>query len=159
MFVRQTGTSVLRVLPLLGSEQCKITDIFVMVRPHMDFTFKSILSHLNTMFVLQSKPGLNIHGEEETKAPPIKMKGQMFYVADSDEILYLCSPNVLNLDELRRRQLYLSDIPLHDATRDLVLISEEFEAEYKLTQKLELLNHKLQQTYRDLELEKEKTDG
>lgn len=57
-----------------------------------------------------------------------------------------------------RRGLYISDIPLHDATRDLVLMSEQFEADYKLTRNLELLTDKLQQTYRELEGEKEKTD-
>ena len=55
--------------------------------------------------------------------------------------------------------LYLSDIPLHDATRDLVLMSERFEQEYKLTRKLEIMTEQLQQTYRDLEDEKKKTDG
>jgi len=57
-----------------------------------------------------------------------------------------------------RRGLYISDIPLHDATRDLVLMSEQFEADYKLTRNLELLTDKLQQTYRELEGEKQKTD-
>lgn len=49
-------------------------------------------------------------------------------------------------------------MPLHDATRDLVLLSEQFEAEYKLTRNLEILTDKLQQTYRELESEKQKTD-
>lgn len=57
-----------------------------------------------------------------------------------------------------RRGLYISDIPLHDATRDLVLMSEQFEADYKLTRNLEFLTDKLQQTYRELEGEKQKTD-
>lgn len=57
-----------------------------------------------------------------------------------------------------RRGLYLSDVPLHDATRDLVLMSEQFEADYKLTRNLELLTDKLQQTYRELDGEKKKTD-
>lgn len=57
-----------------------------------------------------------------------------------------------------RKGLFISDIPLHDATRDLVLLSEKFEAEYKLTRNLEILTDKLQQTYRDLENEKMKTD-
>lgn len=57
-----------------------------------------------------------------------------------------------------RKGLFISDIPLHDATRDLVLLSEKFEAEYKLTRNLEILTDKLQQTYRDLENEKKKTD-
>lgn len=59
---------------------------------------------------------------------------------------------------LCRRGLYISDIPVHDATRDLVLMSEQFEADYKLTRNLELLTDKLQQTYRLLDGEKQKTD-
>lgn len=59
---------------------------------------------------------------------------------------------------LRRKGLCISDVPLHDATRDLVLLSEQFEAEYKLTRNLEILTDKLQQTYRELESEKQKTD-
>lgn len=56
------------------------------------------------------------------------------------------------------RGLCISDIPLHDATRDLVLMSEQFEADYKLTQNLEVLTDKLQQTFRELDSEKQKTD-
>ena len=88
----------------------------------------------------------------------MRLKGQMIYVPETDLVLFLCSPSVLNLDDLNRRGLFLSDIPLHDATRDLILLSEQFEAEYKLTKNLEILTDKLQQTYRELEDEKRKTD-
>lgn len=64
----------------------------------------------------------------------------------------------MNLDDLTRRGLYLSDIPLHDATRDLVLLGEQFREEYKLTQELEILTDRLQHTLRALEDEKKKTD-
>lgn len=57
-----------------------------------------------------------------------------------------------------RKGLFISDVPLHDATRDLVLLSEKFEAEYKLTRNLEILTDKLQQTFRELDSEKQKTD-
>ena len=65
---------------------------------------------------------------------------------------------MLNTEVASVAGLYLSDIPLHDATRDLVLMSERFEQEYKLTRKLEIMTEQLQQTYRDLEDEKKKTD-
>lgn len=116
----------------------------------------------------------------EVNAPPeyrsLRLKGQMLYVPESDLVIFLCYPSVMNLDDLTRfilaeiiynmfvwvwyfrRGLYISDIPLHDATRDLVLMSEQFEADYKLTRNLELLTDKLQQTYRELEGEKQKTD-
>lgn len=60
--------------------------------------------------------------------------------------------------KIHRKGLYISDVPIHDATRDLVLMSEQFEAGYKLTRNLEVLTDKLQQTYRELEGEKQKTD-
>ena len=66
--------------------------------------------------------------------------------------------SVMNLDDLTRRGLYLSDIPLHDATQDLVLLGEQFREEYKLTQELEILTDRLQLTLRALEDEKKKTD-
>ena len=49
-------------------------------------------------------------------------------------------------------RLTVSVIDWHtqDATRDLVLLGEQFEAEYKLTKNLEILTDRLQQTYREL---------
>ena len=82
----------------------------------------------------------------------------MMYVFESDSMLFLCSPCVANLDDLTRRGLYISDIPLHDATRDLVMLSQQFEEEYKMTQKLEILTDQLQLTHKQLEGEKQKTD-
>ena len=74
------------------------------------------------------------------------------------DFLHPPSNSVMNLDDLTRRGLYLSDIPLHDATRDLVLLGEQFREEYKLTQELEILTDRLQLTLRALEDEKKKTD-
>ena len=54
--------------------------------------------------------------------------------------------------------LYLSDIPIHDATRDLILLSEQHNAESHLSQRLEILTDKLQQTARELQQEQQLTD-
>ncbi|ODN06498.1 Guanylate cyclase soluble subunit beta-1 [Orchesella cincta] len=133
LIIRQAGTAIARVIPET-TQGCRLTEIVDMVRPHMEFSFAHILSHINTVY------------------------GEMLYIPETDSMLFLCSPSVMNLDDLTKRGLYISDIPLHDATRDLVLLSEQFEAEYKLTQNLEILTDKLQQTHRELENEKQKTD-
>lgn len=81
-------------------------------------------------------------------------------------LLFVCFSNILHLLAhiffcslaYPRKGLFISDVPLHDATRDLVLLSEKFEAEYKLTRNLEILTDKLQQTFRELDSEKQKTD-
>nr|CAH7729711.1 unnamed protein product [Callosobruchus chinensis] len=153
----QTGNTVARVIPIVNSLKCKVTDILDTVRPHLDLTFENILSHINTVYVLKTRTGVM-----QADAPPeyrfLRLKGQMLYIPETDVVVFLCYPSVINLDDLTRRGLYISDIPLHDATRDLVLMSEQFEADYKLTRNLELLTDKLQQTYRELDQEKKKTD-
>lgn len=84
--------------------------------------------------------------------------GVVMWTSWTDVTSSLCANSVMNLDDLTRRGLYLSDIPLHDATRDLVLLGEQFREEYKLTQELEILTDRLQLTLRALEDEKKKTD-
>ena len=166
MIITQAGASITRLIPRIIEDRCHVGDLFTMIRPHMDFTFQTILSHINTIFVLCSNEGVlqdslsNGFQDIGNSMPQknMRLKGQMVYVPESDSMLFLCSPSVMNLEDLNRRGLYLSDIPLHDATRDLVILSEQFEAEYKLTKDLEILTDELQQTYRELECEKSKTD-
>ncbi|KAJ8781833.1 hypothetical protein J1605_010817 [Eschrichtius robustus] len=165
LVVTQCGNAIYRVLPQLQPGTCNLLSVFSLVRPHIDISFHGILSHINTVFVLRSKEGLldveKSECEDEltgTEISCLRLKGQMIYLSEADSILFLCSPSVMNLDDLTRRGLYLSDIPLHDATRDLVLLGEQFREEYKLTQELEILTDRLQLTLRALEDEKKKTD-
>uniref|UniRef100_A0A8C7JDL6 guanylate cyclase n=1 Tax=Oncorhynchus kisutch TaxID=8019 RepID=A0A8C7JDL6_ONCKI len=165
LMLTQCGNAIFRVLPQLQPGICNLPSVFSLVRPHIDFSFQGMLSHINTVFVLRSKEGLlNVEtseNEDELTGAEIsclRLKGQMIYLPEAENILFLCSPSVMNLDDLTRRGLYLSDIPLHDATRDLVLLGEQFREEYKLTQELEILTDRLQHTLRALEDEKKKTD-
>ncbi|XP_059618437.1 guanylate cyclase soluble subunit beta-1 [Phlebotomus argentipes] len=153
MRIVQAGKSVSRVIPRVSEENCPLLEVLEAVRPHLDMTFENVLAHINTIYVLKTKQGAM--GEHERY---LRLKGQMLYIPESDLILFQCYPSVMNLDDLTKKGLFISDVPLHDATRDLVLLSEKFEAEYKLTRNLEILTDKLQQTYRELESEKQKTD-
>ncbi|KAK2717371.1 hypothetical protein QYM36_006230 [Artemia franciscana] len=150
----QIGLAIMRILPQAKEEGSRVTDLFDMSRPHMDFTFENVLAHINTVYVLSTKIQL-VGGLPDCQ---LRLKGQMIYVQEQDSILFLGSPSVKHLDDLNRHGLYLSDIPLHDATRDLVLLSEQFAAEYKLTKDLEVLTDQLQQKHHELKLEKQRTD-
>jgi guanylate cyclase soluble subunit alpha len=57
------------------------------------------------------------------------LKGEMVNLPESDSLLFLGSPMVEGLEELMGRGLYLSDIPIHDATRDVVLLGEQARAQ------------------------------
>ncbi|CAG2064117.1 unnamed protein product, partial [Timema podura] len=54
----QTGSTVARVMPRVTRPNCKVTDILDTVRPHLELTFENILSHINTVYVLKTKPGV-----------------------------------------------------------------------------------------------------
>uniref|UniRef100_A0A1I8M4H5 Guanylate cyclase soluble subunit beta-1 n=2 Tax=Musca domestica TaxID=7370 RepID=A0A1I8M4H5_MUSDO len=153
MKIVQAGKSVSRVIPRVAEENCSLLEVLEAIRPHLQLTFENVLAHINTIYVLQTRQGAM--GKHERY---LRLKGQMMYIPESDRILFQCYPSVMNLDDLTKKGLHISDVPLHDATRDLVLLSEKFEAEYKLTKNLEMLTDKLQQTFRDLESEKQKTD-
>ena len=59
----------------------------------------------------------------------MELKGQMIHLPESDKILFLGSPSVEKLDELISKGLYISDLPIHDATRDVILVGEQTKAQ------------------------------
>ena len=81
---------------------CKITDLFDMVRPHMDFTFHCLSSHVNTVYVLCTKPGVTSPRPGQP-ATPLKLKGEMILLPEVDSLLFVASPVVLNLHELNKK--------------------------------------------------------
>ncbi len=57
--------------------------------------------------------------------------GHMIHLPESNSIMFLGSPMVNKLDELMGKGIYLSDIPIHDATRDVVLVGEQTKAQVR----------------------------
>ena len=77
------------------------------------------------------------------KLSELRLKGQMIYLHKTDCILFLCSPRVGSLEELRRRGLYLSDFPLHDSTREVILTKKEHQQDRQLVKRIEDSNNGL----------------
>ncbi|XP_033890994.3 guanylate cyclase soluble subunit alpha-1-like isoform X2 [Acipenser ruthenus] len=117
-------------------------------------TFQEILTMLNTHFILRIKQGNN-----NTDSTPqlMDLKGQMIYVSESNTILFLGSPRVDKLEDLTGRGLYLSDIPIHNALRDVVLVGEQAKAQDGLKKRLGKAKAALEQAHQALEEEKKKT--
>ena len=61
-------------------------------------------------------------------------------------------------EHIYRRGMKISDMPMHDSNRDLILMNEHWEEEWNLTQNLEILTDKLQKALSELESVKKKTD-
>ena len=155
----QTGFTIARVVSELQDQKFTFPDIFSVVRPSIDVTFDNIVARANTVFVVRMRDRIAISSRaplgdefpldrcrsgsasedpEVIDGRQIRLKGEMLYVAETDKIMFLCSPSVAGLQDLLRSGLSLADIPIHDSTRDLFLLSEQFRAEYRLTQRLQV---------------------
>lgn len=54
------------------------------------------------------------------------------YCPESDSVLFIGSPFLDGLEGLTGSGLFISDIPLHDATRDVILVGEQARAQVYL---------------------------
>lgn len=55
----------------------------------------------------------------------------MVFCSESDSLLFVGSPFLDGLEGLTGRGLFISDIPLHDATRDVILVGEQARAQVR----------------------------
>lgn len=72
----------------------------------------------------------------------MELRGQMIHVPESRSLMFLGSPRVDKLEELMGRGLHLSDIPIHDATRDVILVGEQAKAQDGLKKRMDKLKVK-----------------
>ena len=168
----QAGVAILRVLNRQSGSKIKFNEVFTLQRPKLDLSFAPILAHINTVFVVETKDGIipcgacgptrascSVCGKpSKGKGPKIRLKGQMVHVPESNALLFLCSPRVADLDALRAQGLYLSDFPLHDATRDLIFMTHTRSAERELVEQLEETSNNLKKMESCLIDDKKRTD-
>ncbi|KJH43121.1 heme NO binding associated [Dictyocaulus viviparus] len=89
----------------------------------------------------------------------LKLKGQMMLLSSGRHVLYLCSPYVTSIPELLQYGMRLTAMPLHDATRDLILLNQQRLSDVEMNLQLEANNEQLESMAKDLEIEKSKTDA
>uniref|UniRef100_A0A6I8N4X4 guanylate cyclase n=1 Tax=Ornithorhynchus anatinus TaxID=9258 RepID=A0A6I8N4X4_ORNAN len=154
MWVLQLGEGLRKQLRCETHKALNFEDCFEIVSPKIGATFERVLSRLSTPFVIRTRAEAS--GSED-RDKVMEVKGQMIHVPESSCILFLGSPCVDKLDELMGRGLHLSDIPIHDATRDVILVGEQAKAQDGLKKRMDKLKATLERTHRALEEEKKKT--
>ncbi|XP_068178477.1 guanylate cyclase soluble subunit alpha-1 [Antennarius striatus] len=137
-----------------GLRRANFQELFLIVSPQINCTFQGILTMLNTQFIIRIKHGFST---TDYTGQVMDLKGQMIYVSESNAILFLGSPCVDKLEELTGHGLYLSDIPIHNALRDVVLVGEQAKAQDGLKKRLGKAKSALEHAHRALEDEKKKT--
>ena len=177
--IRQFGAGLRKYFAQFTSngdtKKLVFTDLFQLSRPRMQFSFDTILSHINTVFVVVSRNSsghfrkISPQQRRENSKPKnsnvtsgpadeLRLKGQMIYSTQSDCIIFLCSPRFGCLEELSRAGILFSDIPLHDATRELLLTAHAHAPARELVEKLEGSSNDLRKLQTRLMEDKKITD-
>lgn len=117
----QVGHSLGVLLSYVHKNLAKnLLTFFKLERPHFEPSFQAILNHINTIYVLR------LIGQADN-ANELRLMGQMIYMEMPNHILFLCSPRIKSLEDLESNKMYISDIPIHDAMRALIIMGVEKE--------------------------------
>ena len=159
--IKYMGVSLSRLFPNAIATQVKLTDIFTVVRPAIpSFTYPHIRSRVHNEFVLQAK-SVRRPSNADDPSSMIQFRGQMVPTSSSQSnspILFIGSPRVRSIKELENQGLYLSDIPVHDVTRDLILLNHQLRAEMNTASQLELMKYRLEEEKARVQNERERAD-
>lgn len=154
MELLQLGEGLRKQARIESLRTLSFRDCFEIVSPKMEPSFKGILLRLASPFTIRTRPDTAQTG---TKEKVMELKGQMIHVPESCSLMFLGSPRVDKLEELMGRGLHLSDIPMHDATRDVILVGEQAKAQDGLKKRMDKLKATLERTHQALEEEKRRT--
>jgi guanylate cyclase soluble subunit alpha len=156
MTIRQVGDGLIRHLghSMKQSNSLNFLSYFSIISPKLnEYTFDSILINESMSYVLKIKC---IDNTKNNQYKDMELKGSMMFVEESDSLLFIGSPAIQHLEELTGRGLYISDIPIHDATRDIILVGEQTKAQEGLKSRMEKLKQSIVKTGEDIEEEKQK---
>ncbi|XP_049761181.1 guanylate cyclase soluble subunit alpha-1 isoform X2 [Elephas maximus indicus] len=155
MMILQFGNGIRRLMSRRDFQgKPNFEEYFEILTPKINQTFSGIMTMLNMQFVIRVRRWDN---SVKKSSRVMDLKGQMIYIVESSAILFLGSPCVDRLEDFTGRGLYLSDIPIHNALRDVVLIGEQARAQDGLKKRLGKLKATLEQAHQALEEEKKKT--
>lgn len=152
LIIRYMGISLTRLFPKAVINGARLSDYFDLDRPKINFNYKNIRTSLHNNFVIFTKPTVVFPSSVPSRGS-LYFRGQMILTSknEASHMLFLCSPRVSSVEELEHQGLYLSDIPVHDVTRDLLLLNRHFRVEMNIAAELE-------QTKNDLEIQKARVD-
>ncbi|CAI4223791.1 unnamed protein product [Auanema sp. JU1783] len=163
MVIEHVGSYLLQEYRLVDRKMLKLTELVQLVQPSdIQLTFKNITQYLNTIFIFQIKHHSRRNEIEETSTAafqqPLCLKGQMSIVNSGNSIMYYCSPYVTTVRDILELNLYISDMPMHDATRDLVMLNQSRICQMELNKKLDETVKNLRALADTLQIKKTQTD-
>ncbi|XP_037597067.1 guanylate cyclase soluble subunit beta-2 [Cebus imitator] len=154
--VKQARVNIQKYVPGLQTQKIQLNEYFSIIHPQITFNIFSIRKFINSQFVLKTQREMMPAAWQSQ--PTLKLRGQMIWMESMQCMVYLCSPKLHSLQELEECNMHLSDIALHDTTRDLILLNQQRLAEMELCNQLERKKEELRVLSKHLAIEKEKTE-
>lgn len=154
--IKQVGDGLIRHVGhfiSLGYDANFLTYFSIETPKLNEYTFQSLFLNHNMNYRLKIK---SIDSHKSVQYKDMELKGSLTYVEESGCLLFIGSPVIQHLEELTGRGLYISDIPIHDATRDIILVGEQTKAQEGLKFRMEKLKKSIVKAHEDIEEEKHK---
>lgn len=149
------GRSAQKLFPTIKTGD-SFMDHFVIQRPRIQPSFQEFKSHQDTLFVVQ-------HND-------MQLKGQMNYIDEEEEILFVFSPMVTEVSFFKKFNITMNDFPHYDNTLEFLfalqaankgleearMLTKNFELKVEdRTQELQMKNEEIQ-AQNDVFLEQQK---
>ena len=156
LVIRYMGVSFMRIFPKAIVTGARLSDYFILNRPTISLTHANICSAVHNIFILSA----DISNSKSTSKNAIQFRGQMIPTSSREgaDILFVGSPRINSVEELEYQGLYLSDIPVHDVTRDLILLNQHFHVERNIAAELQETKCALEVQKSNVEREKHRAD-
>ena len=156
LVIKFMGISFMRIFPKAVSSKAKLSEYFVLNRPAISLTYTNIMLSIHNIFIISANKSYGKNNSKEV----VPFRGQMVPTSSREEadIMFVGSPRVNSIEDLEHQGLYLSDIPVHDVTRDLILLNQHFHVERNTAAELQEMKRDLEVQKANVEREKLRAD-
>ncbi|CAG9809047.1 unnamed protein product [Chironomus riparius] len=131
-----------------------VTNFFRFRRPvDLKLEFKEIAKRTNTPFLLTLRSP-----RHDFVAKGLEIKGQMVFCPGQKKntLMFIGSPFIDGLEGLTCNGLFLSDIPIYDATREVILVGEQARAQDGLKRRMDKLKKEVEEGHEAVSKERKK---
>uniref|UniRef100_A0A1I8IZT5 guanylate cyclase n=1 Tax=Macrostomum lignano TaxID=282301 RepID=A0A1I8IZT5_9PLAT len=173
LFIKQSGAAIQSVCQTLRFKDSvvKLTEVCELVNPPVNFSSHYIKRFLNSSFTLRLKrsieddctesslliKGKGWGGRCVSRESSLLINGQMIFMEDTNLFLFVCSPRVMTLSEMMEKNIFMSDLPLYDVTRELLQVNQQRLAEIEISKHMDEMTNEMKKMTAELEDEKKKT--
>lgn len=152
----QLGAGFSKLFKNYLSTTRNVNSFFKFRRPvDLKIEFNEITKRTNTPFLLSLKSP-----KSDFLAKGLEIKGQMVFCPGANNkknsLMFIGSPFIDGLEGLTCNGLFLSDIPLYDATREVILVGEQARAQDGLKRRMDKLKMEVEEGHEAVSKERKK---